>query len=72
MIQASFIDLNVYVQGSDCDEISSRTPERVSTDGTLNQAAKTCADCGTTKTPLWRGGPAGPKVYKYVSIMSMY
>lgn len=22
---------------------------------------KTCADCGTTKTPLWRGGPAGPK-----------
>lgn len=24
---------------------------------------KTCADCGTTKTPLWRGGPAGPKVY---------
>lgn len=23
---------------------------------------KTCADCGTTKTPLWRGGPAGPKV----------
>lgn len=23
---------------------------------------KTCADCGTSKTPLWRGGPAGPKV----------
>ncbi|XP_071693361.1 GATA transcription factor 15-like [Rutidosis leptorrhynchoides] len=22
---------------------------------------KTCVDCGTTKTPLWRGGPAGPK-----------
>ncbi|KAL0692431.1 hypothetical protein Bca4012_059611 [Brassica carinata] len=22
---------------------------------------KTCADCGTSKTPLWRGGPAGPK-----------
>ncbi|KAG9459514.1 hypothetical protein H6P81_004022 [Aristolochia fimbriata] len=22
---------------------------------------KTCADCNTTKTPLWRGGPAGPK-----------
>lgn len=22
---------------------------------------KSCADCGTTKTPLWRGGPAGPK-----------
>ncbi|KAL5700981.1 hypothetical protein ACHQM5_026368 [Ranunculus cassubicifolius] len=22
---------------------------------------KTCVDCGTAKTPLWRGGPAGPK-----------
>ncbi|KAG4929378.1 hypothetical protein JHK86_046339 [Glycine max] len=26
-----------------------------------NEQKKTCADCGTTKTPLWRGGPAGPK-----------
>ncbi|KAI5650882.1 hypothetical protein M9H77_36887 [Catharanthus roseus] len=34
------------------------TPERASSDGTH---IKTCADCGTTKTPLWRGGPAGPK-----------
>lgn len=23
---------------------------------------KACTDCKTTKTPLWRGGPAGPKV----------
>jgi hypothetical protein len=23
---------------------------------------KSCTDCKTTKTPLWRGGPAGPKV----------
>ncbi|OAY42373.1 GATA transcription factor 15 isoform X1 [Manihot esculenta] len=22
---------------------------------------KSCTDCKTTKTPLWRGGPAGPK-----------
>ncbi|KAI5001269.1 hypothetical protein ZWY2020_025919 [Hordeum vulgare] len=22
---------------------------------------KSCADCNTTKTPLWRGGPNGPK-----------
>ncbi|XP_027333048.1 GATA transcription factor 16-like [Abrus precatorius] len=26
-----------------------------------SEQKKTCADCGTTKTPLWRGGPAGPK-----------
>ncbi|KAJ0976319.1 hypothetical protein J5N97_018284 [Dioscorea zingiberensis] len=23
--------------------------------------AKSCADCRTTRTPLWRGGPSGPK-----------
>ncbi|XP_004239796.1 GATA transcription factor 15-like isoform X2 [Solanum lycopersicum] len=28
---------------------------------TSQSNVKTCADCGTTKTPLWRGGPAGPK-----------
>ncbi|KAI3460774.1 hypothetical protein Pfo_017437 [Paulownia fortunei] len=23
--------------------------------------AKSCSDCHTTRTPLWRGGPSGPK-----------
>ncbi|KAE9602570.1 hypothetical protein Lal_00049788 [Lupinus albus] len=27
----------------------------------VTEQKKTCADCGTSKTPLWRGGPAGPK-----------
>ncbi|KHN03949.1 GATA transcription factor 16 [Glycine soja] len=27
----------------------------------VNEKKKCCADCKTTKTPLWRGGPAGPK-----------
>ncbi|XP_022931670.1 GATA transcription factor 16-like [Cucurbita moschata] len=26
-----------------------------------DQTNKCCVDCNTTKTPLWRGGPAGPK-----------
>ncbi|XP_044499420.1 GATA transcription factor 15-like [Mangifera indica] len=26
-----------------------------------NNNLKFCTDCKTTKTPLWRGGPAGPK-----------
>ena len=25
------------------------------------ESKKCCSDCKTTKTPLWRGGPAGPK-----------
>lgn len=28
----------------------------------MNEDKKCCVDCRTTKTPLWRGGPAGPKV----------
>lgn len=26
-----------------------------------NENKRCCIDCRTTKTPLWRGGPAGPK-----------
>ncbi|KAL4341399.1 hypothetical protein GQ457_08G009480 [Hibiscus cannabinus] len=28
---------------------------------TTSENKKFCTDCKTTKTPLWRGGPAGPK-----------
>ncbi|CAI0467127.1 unnamed protein product [Linum tenue] len=34
---------------------------RSSPGGEDSSQKKTCADCGTSKTPLWRGGPAGPK-----------
>ncbi|XP_020594640.1 GATA transcription factor 15-like [Phalaenopsis equestris] len=27
----------------------------------ISDGSKSCTDCGTTKTPLWRGGPSGPK-----------
>ena len=30
---------------------------------------KYCTDCKTTKTPLWRGGPAGPKVKSLLSMI---
>lgn len=26
------------------------------------QMKRSCVDCHTTRTPLWRGGPAGPRV----------
>ncbi|KAF8094648.1 hypothetical protein N665_0358s0029 [Sinapis alba] len=29
--------------------------------GSNNNEKKSCALCGTSKTPLWRGGPTGPK-----------
>lgn len=36
-----------------------KNPDGISSEE--SQAKKICADCGTSKTPLWRGGPAGPK-----------
>ncbi|KQK12335.1 GATA transcription factor 16 [Brachypodium distachyon] len=30
-------------------------------DRTASGEPKACTDCNTTKTPLWRGGPCGPK-----------
>ncbi|ESQ55841.1 hypothetical protein EUTSA_v10026300mg [Eutrema salsugineum] len=32
-----------------------------SSSGSGGDTKKTCVDCGTNRTPLWRGGPAGPK-----------
>uniref|UniRef100_A0A6N2MW74 GATA-type domain-containing protein n=2 Tax=Salix TaxID=40685 RepID=A0A6N2MW74_SALVM len=52
-----FIMLDPYEkQGSESEEMSSSKSLE-----TENTQKKTCADCGTSKTPLWRGGPAGPK-----------
>ncbi|KAK8671185.1 hypothetical protein V6N13_037790 [Hibiscus sabdariffa] len=47
-------------KGSDSEDQNNNNhnPEEISLS---NETKKTCADCGTSKTPLWRGGPAGPK-----------
>ncbi|GMI84439.1 GATA transcription factor 15 [Hibiscus trionum] len=39
-----------------------KAKESLKADTTMGETIKKfCADCKTTKTPLWRGGPAGPK-----------
>ncbi|XP_057485725.1 GATA transcription factor 16-like isoform X1 [Actinidia eriantha] len=43
----------------DLSDKGSESEER--NNGQRPDSVKTCADCGTNKTPLWRGGPAGPK-----------
>ncbi|XP_062081880.1 GATA transcription factor 16-like [Humulus lupulus] len=35
--------------------------EKESLPDQTNENKKCCSDCRTTRTPLWRGGPAGPK-----------
>lgn len=32
-------------------------------DKSNNSIVRVCSDCHTTKTPLWRSGPRGPKVH---------
>ncbi|KAJ7973297.1 GATA transcription factor [Quillaja saponaria] len=35
--------------------------EKESSSEEMSENKRCCTDCKTTKTPLWRGGPAGPK-----------
>lgn len=40
-----------------------------------NPTIRACADCNTTKTPLWRSGPKGPKViilFFFFFFLSLY
>ena len=54
-------------------KVSTRTTTAVTTEercntinetgyGNNNGVIRVCSDCNTTKTPLWRSGPRGPKV----------
>ncbi|XP_047174728.1 GATA transcription factor 16-like [Vigna umbellata] len=48
-------------KGSEGEDSNPNAPSSGNSPSSNNEQKKTCADCGTTKTPLWRGGPAGPK-----------
>lgn len=37
-----------------------------------NIPIRVCADCNTTKTPLWRSGPNGPKVIFSFFLLQLY
>ncbi|KAJ1439857.1 Zinc finger, GATA-type [Sesbania bispinosa] len=41
--------------------------QTASNNNSSNNAVRVCADCHTTKTPLWRTGPTGPKENKFQS-----
>ncbi|KAL9435592.1 hypothetical protein AB3S75_021795 [Citrus x aurantiifolia] len=50
------MDVKTKKQRRDAEEMMNSSPA-----GTFNEMKKSCTDCRTTRTPLWRGGPAGPR-----------
>ncbi|KAG5559851.1 hypothetical protein RHGRI_003216 [Rhododendron griersonianum] len=48
-------------KGSESEEMNSSSSTSTDKGSTEWNQIKTCVDCGTSKTPLWRGGPSGPK-----------
>ncbi|CAH2044642.1 unnamed protein product [Thlaspi arvense] len=45
----------------DSETMKRRGGDMIEQNKSSSNDKKTCVDCGTSKTPLWRGGPAGPK-----------
>ncbi|KAK9756890.1 hypothetical protein RND81_01G127600 [Saponaria officinalis] len=55
------MDLNHECSISESQSSSSNSNGNSSGNNNNNGEVKKCSDCQTTTTPLWRGGPAGPK-----------
>jgi hypothetical protein len=45
------------------DQKQPLSPLGSSTTNNYSNQIRVCSDCNTTKTPLWRSGPRGPKVH---------
>lgn len=45
------------------------TKRRASYNDMISDSVRVCANCNTTKTPLWRSGPRGPKVLTTIYIV---
>ncbi|KAI9112596.1 hypothetical protein K1719_016519 [Acacia pycnantha] len=48
-------------RGNDNSSSSNNSSTQSNTNNNNNITVRVCADCHTTKTPLWRSGPRGPK-----------
>lgn len=57
-----FDDQKRQMPPSEADNSSSNNSLNINS----NTIVRVCADCNTTKTPLWRSGPRGPKVYMFL------
>ncbi|KAI9106782.1 hypothetical protein K1719_022310 [Acacia pycnantha] len=55
--KGSNITLNIQTQ----EHHKTQTQKSPSNNHRNNTTIRVCADCNTTSTPLWRGGPKGPK-----------
>ncbi|KAK4781899.1 hypothetical protein SAY86_016001 [Trapa natans] len=58
----SFFPFTLIQESMVLDEMNChKTNKKDEKNNSGNINLKSCADCKTTKTPLWRGGPSGPK-----------
>ncbi|XLS64437.1 hypothetical protein HN51_024411, partial [Arachis hypogaea] len=52
-----------HTLGLDSDNASPNPTVAVASKCPTTEQKKTCMDCDTSKTPIWRGGPLCPKFF---------